>query len=245
MNKILRQIILIVFLPTCLMAKEKIISLRSYFTEIEVNKFYFEDIINTTGEIHYLGFVLSSANFDKEPIRFEKDLTTEFKSYLTPLFKKKETGITLRINKIFHYEIITSEGTQAFNEMNLSFLVKEGEYYSEIYRSAITTQGRKHKKIIMDAIDASLYKFAQRANKGKLDWNLVSAIEIDQNPILEFNYSKFNETNRSDIKGIFWDFDDYFYNTPDTNSDFLINYKEKNSNGDKEVIMVHAIPKLK
>jgi hypothetical protein len=245
MNKFLRQIILIVFLPTCLMANEKVISLQSYYTEVELHNYYFEDIINVTGEVHYLGFVLSSVNFDKEPIRFEKDLSTELKSYLNPLFRKKEIGITLRINKIFNYEILTSEGTQAFSEMNLSFLVKEGEYYSEIYRSAITAQGRKHKKIIMDAIDASLYKFEQRANRGKLDWNLVSAIEIDQNPILDFNYSKFNETNRSHTKGIFWDFDDYFYNTPDTNSDFLINYKEKISNGDKEVLMVHAIPKLK
>jgi hypothetical protein len=232
--------LLLILLPEFVSGKEKVISLKKETIEFPLTGYSIEEIINVTKDDNYIGFELSNANFQKYPVRFEKSISEEFSSLLSrfPSGEPKQK-ILIRVNWIFLYEVQLEEQKLTTTELNLSFIEKNDSGFVELYRGAVSVQNHRNQKLnILDAIDSCLQGFTRRATENKLCRKEQPIEKLIINPLDHEDIESFVNIDRTH-RGIYWTYDDFFYNTPDTVSLFSVKYKDKFNKQDS-LIIKHA-----
>lgn len=233
-------LLLLVHIPLLLSAKEKIISLKKQMLQLPPAGFVVENVINASYDDMYIGFDLSTANYQKQPVRFAKNIKDEFMF----LFNKAEVQnahkkIIIRINWIFLYEIQLEENTLSATELNLSFIEKKDTSYVELYRGAVSVnEFHDQKKNIVKAIETCFDNFYHRYSENKLIPAEYPIRTLMDNPLKNEDIQSFMQTFR-DYKGIFRTYDDFYYNTADIRTPFSIIYKDKIDKNDS-LIIKHA-----
>lgn len=231
----------LLFIPGLSFAKEHVISLKKESLDILPIGYSITEVINVSGEDKYIGFRLSYSNFQKEPVLFQNGIAEDLATFLLPKIPKTGTEIILRVNNIFHYEVLLEETMLVITEMNLSFIQKQGTTFIEIYRSAVSThQSKKQSKNIVACLELSFEQFNERASKNLLNTKEEPISQLLTNPLTYSSLEDFMKVDRTK-KGLFWTYDDYFFNTPDTTEGFYVKYKDKNNDS---LIIKYAIPYL-
>ena len=198
-----------------LSAKERSISLLKENINVSLPGYLIEEVINVSEDEYYIGFKLNNANFNKEPVKLEKGICNEF----TSVFKKIPANpaskkITIRVNRIFVYDVLLSESKLLGVELNISFVEKHDTYYIELFRSTVSVNNRgSQKEQIIRALETSIKAFNIRNSIDKLNKYKEPIETLNQNPINEISLKSFMEVDRTK-RGIFRTYSDFLLQYP-------------------------------
>jgi hypothetical protein len=243
-NHLLTALTFLLLIPGMAIARDHVISLKPENAEFIPPEIRVTDVINVSGEEKYLGFTLSSSSFDKEPVIFNESISATLKSFLLPQNPNGENEIIIRVNNIFLYEILLEENILVTTEMNLSFIKLIDSTFVELYRSAVSSnKTRNQRKNIVECLELAFDGFAKRSAANLVSTAKQPISQLMINPLDQFSFADFIAMDRA-TAGIYWTFDDFFYNTPDTIKKFYVDYKDKIDKSDS-LIIKHATPYFK
>ncbi len=241
-------IIIFLVLPWQLPAKDLLINLDKQEIDIPNRHYIIAKVINTTEDDHCIGYVLSSADYHRIPVYLEHGIEKDIATFLKNQMDGSIWGeaLIIRINRLFIYEILFEESRISNVELNISFIKAESGHYTEIYRAALVSEkstsfGKANhiRKNIAAAFQEAFNKFEQNRKSNRLISINLSKEELVQNPFKSFSEEAFVKTDRKK-KGIFWTYDDFFFNLPDTTTKFFVNYRNKKSSNDSSVLIKNA-----
>lgn len=237
MNK---KVFVLLLLAFCikLNAQEYYFDISKYTCKVPYSTFTIDSIIDARDDKNCIGYVCKGINNKPTAAYLNHGLKYNIESYLSDYFKSRANSehLIIRFNRLLVYELIYSNSQIATVEINLSFIVKNGNKFLEKFQAGVAIQSKSINDVtnfqdenITKAIDACILQYIERDKYNVLvKFTNMKETDLYANPLNNLNYpvSTINTYDRG-IYRTFYDFRDY---TPDKITQFSIEYTGEKNN---------------
>lgn len=220
---------LLLFTANSFAGDSYVISLKNFEIVSKLRGYGVTEVFTAREGQNCIGFVYKGAMNKRMAARMLPSVEADAGECLKRSFPKAETAIplTVRINSLRIYEITGSSLEKAFAEVNLSFLIRQGDTLVELFtagrsnrRSGMDVTGG-HPKGLAQMLAACFDDFSDALAQGTTTHKVVPADSLHINPLdRPMNFPIFKATQIP--RGLFRTYYEFRDARPDTGTPFTV-----------------------
>jgi hypothetical protein len=208
------------------------IDLRKSLADLNLDGYHIENLCIVLDDTTYIGYAQTGLGNTKTPARFRSGIRAELAAFLLRLGNPSpETKpLTLRINKLYIYELTHTSTEISSVTLNVSFLENSEHGWVELFEAAVSFSHsgmdvtHQHDNNIAHAFQQCFSDFNERMKSGKVRPRVITDSALLINPLSSKRYyTVFAETSYP--KAVYCSFYDFRDGFPDTATGFTVDYK--------------------